>query len=400
MQNRDVNGGDLFYLETGSGVLYNFLVGNNDDDFSFTGFGPNDPKKRRAFTPGTYQIAQGRKYLVGSYRRDYQEFYGEWYPKRLSLFNKGVIDYHGNNSARVSLSCVSEPSLSTIVYNNAVSKLYDDLKSSELNLALTIGERKESAKMLNKAFAATTSVIRMARKVRREVLHNPSLLASNLWLQYKYGWLPLYSDVYNAVNWHYHVFSERQFKARSRRKVEWKDALVSDWFGSIPTLRTHEQKCLIIIEAGIANSDAYNLSRITSLNPLSIAWELVPFSFVADWFVDIGGYLSNMEASLGTGLSFKRGMVTELSIMTTEVPGSLKSWSHRVNYGGGYIVDYFYDYAIDPDKNWRREVSKARSALSDFPRPRFPALKVSLGSQRIISAAALIRQVLLGKVRH
>lgn len=401
MQNRDANLLDPFYLTVGSTVQYDNYVANLDYDFSFSGFGPNDPRKRKAFTPGSYTITEGRRYLIGDYRwrsRDY--YYGNWYPIVERLRNTGVIDYHGNNLARVSLSCTPQTGLSTVVYNNALTQLYDRLRSSELNLALTIGERKESAKMLRKAWTAAASVVRMARKVRREILHNPTLLASNLWLQYKYGWLPLYNDVYQAVNWHFHLFDEMRFVGKYKRKVEWDSVSQSAWLGSVNLKRTHEQKCLIIVEAGIANSDAYNLSRITSLNPLSIAWELVPFSFVADWFVDVGGYLANMEASLGTGLSFKRGMVTEVAHMTTFAPGEIRSWKGRQTYWSDYFVDHFYDYIIDDKKNWRREVTKTRSVLGGFPRARFPVFQVSLGSQRIISAAALIRQVLLGGIRH
>lgn len=43
------------------------------------------------------------------------------------------------------------------------------------------------------------------------------------------------------------------------------------------------------------------LDRVTSslrFNPLTTAWELIPFSFVVDWFVGIGDWLINQTASL------------------------------------------------------------------------------------------------------
>jgi hypothetical protein len=400
MQNRDVNLTDQFYLNIGGGdAEYDTYIANFDQDFSFSGFGSNDPKRRRAFTPGSYTITEGRRYAVGTFLWTRQEYYYRWYPASDYVDNKGIIDASGNNSARISLGTVAQSDLSTVVYNNALTKLYDRLRSSELNLALTIGERKESARMLQKAFAATASVVQKARSIRRQILTNPSLLASNLWLQAKYGWLPLYNDVYEATKFHYHLFSEMRFEGKSKRKVEWDDAVYSNWIGSVPLKRTHEQRCQFIIYAGVADSDAYNLSRITSLNPLSIAWELVPFSFVADWFVDIGGYLANMEASLGTGLSFGRGMVTEVAHTTTFQPGLTRDGQWDQVYWSSYFVVNKTSTRLDPQKNWRREVTKTRTLLTSFPRARFPVFQVSLGSQRIISAGALIRQVLLGSVQ-
>lgn len=37
-------------------------------------------------------------------------------------------------------------------------------------------------------------------------------------------------------------------------------------------------------------------ARFGLVNPLEVAWELLPFSFVADWFLPIGGYLNAMDA--------------------------------------------------------------------------------------------------------
>lgn len=391
---------DRFYLFAEPTTTYDEYRNNRYDDFQFTGFGANDPKRKRAFTAGTYVIQQGRWYVVGEYLDRRQLYNNGWYPERTSFQNIGILDANGNNNGRISLVPKEEVGLSTVIYNNAISKLYDQLRSSDLNLALTIGERKESARMIRKALEATASVVQMARKVRKQLVTNPSLLASNLWLQYKYGWLPLYNDVYAATEFHYHLFSERKFEAKAARNVEWSSK--SPWSsmaGELPLKHKHGQRCQLIVYAGVADSDAYNLSRITSLNPLSIAWELVPFSFVADWFVDIGGYLANMEASLGTGLSFKRGMVTEVAYLETRSPGTSWEWWGTTKYSSTWWENRYVRSYVPKDENWCRKVTKTRTVLGNFPRPRFPVFKVSLGSQRIISAAALVRQCLLGGIR-
>jgi hypothetical protein len=50
------------------------------------------------------------------------------------------------------------------------------------------------------------------------------------------------------------------------------------------TFEAREDLCTTLNDAGV-------------LNPASVYWETIPFSFVVDWFVDVGGYL-NAQAAL------------------------------------------------------------------------------------------------------
>jgi hypothetical protein len=51
------------------------------------------------------------------------------------------------------------------------------------------------------------------------------------------------------------------------------------------------------LSPAIAAADAF-LSRFAT-SPASLAWELVPFSFVVDWFVDLRGVLRAIDAAIG-----------------------------------------------------------------------------------------------------
>lgn len=414
MRSRDVNFTDPFiqgnYNASGQPILngnyYNQQVGNRDDDFSFSGFGTNDPRKRKAFNPGSYTITRGFKKATGKYRyirKDYNQPSNTWY-FATDYRSDGILDSGGNNGAWVVLGPQQEANLASVTYNNALKDLYSKIQSSDLNLMLTVGERRESARMLENVVRAAGRIKTHVRAIGKQLIRklrkdstNPSLTAANLWLQYKYGWLPFYNDIYEATKWHFHLFSEMQFRGKSRRKVEWRTNSSNVWVPNIKNVYTHKCQYLVIVEVGIANTDAYNLSRITSLNPLSLSWELMPFSFVVDWLVDIGGYLELMERSLGTGLSFKRGMVTQINHVTHTVEAA-PAFSERMFYqGGGWYMYESFESRLN--KCQREQITKTRSILSGFPRPNVPVFQVNMGAQRVISAAALVRQVLLGNVR-
>lgn len=50
----------------------------------------------------------------------------------------------------------------------------------------------------------------------------------------------------------------------------------------------------------VINDSLLTLDQCGLINPLSVAWELVPFSFVVDWFLPIGTYINSMSDYAGT----------------------------------------------------------------------------------------------------
>lgn len=388
MQSRDINRAIMTKADTVGPAL----VVNYDDDFSFTGFGSKDPRRKILPNAGTYTILRGNRYMTGTYivqnwriypngsitSYSYKDWYGALYtqPSGTNLQNQ----WHSNSA------------IIRVAQNKALTELYDRVRGSGLNALVSAGEYAESKRMIAGALHSAGSLIRSARRLRKLLLSNPSLVLSSGWLAYTYGWKPLMQDIYNATEFHYRLLKELSTNGKAQvDDTDTTKATLSGWV-NITTKKTLSERALYGLTVGVDDTASYNLSRITSLNPLSIAWELMPLSFVADWFVDIGGYLSNMEASCGMGLSFKRGYFTRTTMDTVEKRG----WGERNTKtpAAGYWIqnaDSFTGYGKT------QRITKARSVLTSFPRPNFPAFQVSLGARRIMSAASLIRVILLPK---
>lgn len=363
-------------------------VPNQDYDlFSYEGFGPPVGRKFVDASPGSYdrQVYISTKGYVDS--------------KELRLGTGELLGYlrqegaMGVVGAPTRLSYTNYPiDYSSEVYNQALEKLYEGLKLSEQNLALTLGEFRESGRMLGVG-KSVFALLATARTVKRQFLRNPSKTMSELWLGAQLGWKPLLNDIHGYLNWTYTAFNEGVPVLGRRNKTE----QVNDRNGEVQTspglsvVSGHKQrKAEIKLWAGLADSSTYNLTRITSLNPLSIVWELVPLSFVVDWLYDIGGYLQLMESALGAGMTFKRGYATEVYYHDLNE----KVIMHTQEISGLSIFDNYRSY----DAKWRH-ARKRRVKLTGFPFPRAPTFKLSLGSGQIITSAALLRVILLGKVR-
>lgn len=131
------------------------------------------------------------------------------------------------------------------------------------------------------------------------------------WLAYKFAWLPLLADAYNvaqAINEglsdpkgfsvHAEVLDNLPFPP-----IKGGIAMVDINSSNLGKRGVKGEVCF-----GITNPTLFSLDRYGLLDPLSIAWELVPLSFVVDWFLPIGRFLNGLHQPFG--LSFKFGYRT------------------------------------------------------------------------------------------
>lgn len=168
------------------------------------------------------------------------------------------------------------------------------------------------------------------------------------WLEYNLGWKPVIGDIGNAVD-----------VLQSPIKSIWVSALVrsgptrfdlaTPQKGENPTavypanLTWHnfrywycDQQVGCGAEVQISNPNLWLANQLGFINPLAVAWELVPMSFVIDWFVNVGQVLNSMTDFYGLTLTKEW--------TTSKVVGVSKDYSHATYrwkengvwvYGGG-----------------------------------------------------------------
>lgn len=135
---------------------------------------------------------------------------------------------------------------------------------------------------------------------------------ANRWLEYQYGWKPLVQSIHDGVQ-------GVKDGARSETAYFRADGHAHDSFEEsvksgtpYPTQERYQKwdiKCATRFYYRVANSTIDSLDKFGLLNPLSIAWELTPFSFALDWFIPIGNVLSALSAP--AGLTFVSGYTNQ-----------------------------------------------------------------------------------------
>jgi hypothetical protein len=128
---------------------------------------------------------------------------------------------------------------------------------------------------------------------------------ANNFLEYHFGWEPLIRDIHDAadvVNNPLKTFERAKGKGPSTYYVP----NYTNIGGSVFDTTTYLYK-YAAYQGGrvqsITSGIAHTLDQFGLINPLSIAWELVPFSFVVDWFVNVGDVLASYSDFAGITLT-------------------------------------------------------------------------------------------------
>jgi len=154
---------------------------------------------------------------------------------------------------------------------------------------------------------------------------------ASLNLGFNFGVLPLADDVGNwatklfqlqqHLNWYRTLSTGKSVWVRARTNTVESDERTNYSFGSTPrwTVKrgyynsatgTLHARVRVTAKSGSAYYNAL-LAQTLGLNvPMQIAWDLVPFSFVVDWFLPIGKVISRVEPRRALG-SLSKSVVVE-----------------------------------------------------------------------------------------
>lgn len=216
------------------------------------------------------------------------------------------------------LSATEQKIYSDQARNSAIIEAYAEMNGSTVGGGEILAEMAQTIQMvrqpLNLAYTRIRKFFTKVQKAKRScrsaaAANDPALLA-NIWLQYAYGWQPLVSDVAKLANAYQEGLSklEKQWHVvRGGGTRVWTKSLDFSGYTSTGLLAGFTSKCTLETEwswkcrAGIKfvflRNDPEDLivTRTLGLSAHSLVptvWNLVPYSFVVDWTVDVGSWLT------------------------------------------------------------------------------------------------------------
>jgi len=305
-------------------------------------------------------------------------------------------------------------SIENAIDNKAVQKMIEKIGTGiEGNLAQDIAQWGQTVGLIANAAKAVSSAIHNVkrgnfagainnlRSASSQKFHMspkgkpPSVsrsVAEN-WLALQYGWKPLMKDieasleslgnalVHSALGSSVIHRVTASASGSGSKTVKFPLTGYPNEIGGSKTT-TVEIRKKYGIRYTVDNPTLSFLQQTGFTNPVNLAWEILPFSFVVDWFLPVGKYLESF--TYAQGLSFLDGYV--VTMKKTKVVSA-------VGYGkrlpGGNVNH------LESGSYLENRIDFTRSKISNFPVMSAPSLKTGIdnttgGIAHAVNGIALI----------
>lgn len=200
-------------------------------------------------------------------------------------------------------------------YNKCYSRFKESVNGeAEALLGATIATWRQSSDMITKRLLSLASAAKALRggnfkaflsalrvpaksKHKNKVKALPDEFAS-LWLEYWFGWSPLVADIYAAIDVLQGPVPYGAAKGRAKAYDNWSSDSPYEnrttW-----TLVRHQ----ILADVVLENPNLWLANQLGLVNPLLVIWDIMPMSFIADWFFDVSGFLGSFTDFLGLSIN-------------------------------------------------------------------------------------------------
>lgn len=307
----------------------------------------------------------------------------------------------------------------------AIAQSYNALKESPMHLGMFLGTLGETFEFIADTYLTFSKALRLLRQGK--VIASAKLLIkgckrfrpkdiniltkkaraltdvnkkdvnfldviSGKWLELQFAWGPLLDDIHGLITMAPHVTSALQMPRVTGRRV------LSRSFETDPTITreinptfgpnlehsvSSSSKTTVICRTDwtVGNPTLYMLSMLGLVNPVEVAWDKVPFSFVVDWFIPVGTWISAFTAE--TGLEYLGGSITTTSDTLISVHSS------SITYTSG---DYTYSTTGDGGFTIADKVCNRVAYPYNAPSLRIPPITYPKSLWHAITGGALLLQ--------
>lgn len=263
------------------------------------------------------------------------------------------------------------------VNNTALARFYESAGFGKASLQTDLAESRDTFQMAKQAALSLARPVRAVSSLSKAFFSRWGLakVPANAYLSYIFGIKPLVEDIHETCRIIDSTLPKSfPVKGKAKKVINFN---VNDRWRERYTVTIAVQYGAMVT---VADEARYTMSRMGILGPSSLAWELLPFSFVADYICNLGQFLYLNEIAYRTGLSLQSGYRSELivsdrsCVLDTSTRSMDGSYRKEVGTAYGHRVNF------------------TRTVLDRFPTPLAPSFNLSLGSSRLLNLGALLSQ--------
>lgn len=199
--------------------------------------------------------------------------------------------------------------VSNASYNKVIAKMHSEVQNGKNQLLLTFAERQKTIDMVSARVVQARNVVRALKRgnVKKawRTLNGKrvprSKKTAGLHLEVQYGWLQLCNEVYTLTKQQGPIRSVTMRTPMSQyEEGQIKLGLDNDYeYGGTTGFWSLKVSYILKVEIELDAPLLASASQLGLINPAYVAWDLIPYSLLVDWFLPVGSWLEQFQTFKG-----------------------------------------------------------------------------------------------------
>jgi len=351
-------------------------------------------------SPMTHTIVEERDVPASLTLDVYSNLYGcvpaRWYPY-LGIKLEGTLSVTSCLlSGSVFLqddSGIDVEALQDLAINQAWSRIGHDemlILSAIAESSSTLAGLVDIMKKVSKILRAIRS--KNVKKLKRELALKE---LEELYMNARYNLRPLYYDakaIYEILTGQVDKPGRQTYRGRKVASYQADDETTCSIFAqggcsySGDITRTYEHS--VAVRSGVlTQSDSISQSQLLGIDSVvETAWDLIPFSFIVDWFTNVGETISAFTPNLGID--------TLASWITVEETVTQKTVLERMNGTFFQSGSYLYtDEGYSLESGYVEKVTRTKTRIPNYRRDPIPNIDLNLDALKLFDLGIIMKNI-------
>lgn len=280
-----------------------------------------------------------------------------------------------------------------------------ELKDSKSNLAVAFAESGQTYRLINSMMNRLNTAIRLVKRgdfrgaasaldigltknrvdrLQKVYKSDRSRAFAQFWLEIQYGVRPFVSDIIGVFE-----LVKQKTSPIVRSKLSRGASATETYYYETPVNQASRWEIVVRRKTTIryvvyfsTSEQLHTLAQVGLTNLGEVLWERTPWSFVLDWLINIGGYISSLDATVGLG--FEKGCKSTIETVTVRTKGLGATIANATGDGRPKFVSNTLSAN-------RKIVTVQRQVLTDWPSASRPVFKNPFSAEHLANALALLK---------
>lgn len=291
------------------------------------------------------------------------------------------------------------PTVSSDVVDQVVSAAHARIGHDEVLFLATIAEFNQTVSGLSYIFYKVYKILKYVRRMQLKKLRKELTVdeLEEVYLNARYNLRPLYYDVnglISVVNTPDALEKRQTFRASKEVIEDDSDVVTVNFYNhssyyDVYAVLNREVSSTIKARAGVLTVlDRLSLHRKLGMDRLAeSAWDLVPFSFIIDWFLNVGDVIGSWSPK--AGIEKLASWVTVTTSSAQFINCTYAYYTHQM-VPGAYNIEP-EKFVFSPGSYARTVTNKVRTP--DPSRVIFPSVDLNLDPLKLIDLGLITKKI-------